>query len=148
MNTKEMFSKNRVTFDLKAKDKMGAIDELIALLAADGKVSDPERFKEAVLMREEEFSTGIGMGIAIPHGKSDAVLEPSMVFGKSKVGVDYESMDDKPAHLFFLIAVPVESSDLHLRALSEISRNLMHSDVREKLMKAESFEEFISVFGS
>ena len=148
MNTKEMFSKNRVTFDLKAKDKMGAIDELIALLAADGKVSDPERFKEAVLMREEEFSTGIGMGIAIPHGKSDAVLEPAMVFGKSKVGVDYESMDDKPAHLFFLIAVPVESSDLHLRALSEISRNLMHSDVREKLMKAESFEEFISVFGS
>lgn len=148
MNTKEMFSKNRVTFDLKAKDKMGAIDELIALLAADGKVSDSERFKEAVLKREEEFSTGIGMGIAIPHGKSDAVLEPSMVFGKSKVGVDYESMDDKPAHLFFLIAVPVESSDLHLRALSEISRNLMHSDVREKLMKAESFEEFISVFGS
>ena len=148
MNTKEMFSKNRVTFDLKAKDKMGAIDELIALLAADGKVSDSERFKEAVLKREEEFSTGIGMGIAIPHGKSDAVLEPAMVFGKSKVGVDYESMDDKPAHLFFLIAVPVESSDLHLRALSEISRNLMHSDVREKLMKAESFEEFISVFGS
>ncbi|HBW12990.1 MAG TPA: PTS fructose transporter subunit IIA [Proteiniclasticum sp.] len=148
MNTKEMFSKNRVTFDLKAKDKMGAIDELIALLAADGKVSDPERFKEAVLKREEEFSTGIGMGIAIPHGKSDAVLEPAMVFGKSKTGVDYESMDDKPAHLFFLIAVPVESSDLHLRALSEISRNLMHSDVREKLMKAESFEEFISVFGS
>lgn len=148
MNTKEMFSKSRVTFDMKATDKMGAIEELIALLSADGKITDPEIFKQAVLKREEEFSTGIGMGIAIPHGKSDAVLEPAMVFGKSAAGVDYESMDDKPAHLFFLIAVPLESSDLHLRALSEISRNLMHADVREKLMKAENYEEFISVFGS
>lgn len=148
MNTKEMFSRSRVTFDMKATDKMGAIEELIALLSADGKITDPEIFKQAVLKREEEFSTGIGMGIAIPHGKSDAVLEPAMVFGKSATGVDYESMDDKPAHLFFLIAVPLESSDLHLRALSEISRNLMHADVREKLMKAENYEEFISVFGS
>lgn len=148
MNTKEMFSKSRVTFDMKATDKMGAIEELIALLSADGKITDPEIFKQAVLKREDEFSTGIGMGIAIPHGKSDAVLEPAMVFGKSAAGVDYESMDDKPAHLFFLIAVPLESSDLHLRALSEISRNLMHADVREKLMKAENYEEFISVFGS
>lgn len=148
MNTKEMFSKNRVTFDLQATDKLGVLEELIALLVADGKVSDPVKFKEAVLKREEEFSTGIGMGIAIPHGKSDAVLEPAMVFGKSHHGVDYESMDDLPAHLFFLIAVPMESSDLHLKALSEISRNLMHKEVREKLMEATTFEAFIDVFGS
>jgi len=146
MNTKDMFSKERVTFNLLSENKLAVIDELIDLLAADGKIKDKDQFREAVLHREKEFSTGIGMGIAIPHGKSDAVREASIVFGRSQKGIDYESMDDLPAHLFFLIAVPMESSDLHLRALSEISRNLMHKEVRDRLMTCQSFEEFIQAF--
>ncbi|QAT41346.1 PTS sugar transporter subunit IIA [Clostridium sp. JN-9] len=146
MSTKDMFSKERVSFDLKAVNKNQAIDELIDILYKDGKISDKEEFKKAVLKREEEFSTGIGMGIAIPHGKSKAVVEPSIAFGKSTKGIDYESMDDKPAYLFFLIAVPEESSDVHLKALSEISRKLMHSEIREMIMNATSFEEFIKAF--
>lgn len=146
MATKDMFSKDRVSFDLKATNKDEAINELIQILYEDGKIIDKEKFRQAVLKREEEFSTGIGMGIAIPHGKSDAVKEASIAFGRSNKGVDYESMDDKPAHLFFLIAVPEESSDVHLRALSEISRKLMHTETRENLFKVESFEEFIKVF--
>lgn len=146
MSVKDMFSKERVTFNLKAATKNEAIDELIDLLAKDGKITDSEEFKKAVLKREEEFSTGIGMGIAIPHGKSEAVKEASIVFGKSERGIDYESMDEKPAYLFFLIAVPNESTDLHLRALSEISRRLMHAEVREQLMKAENFDDFVKVF--
>lgn len=146
MATKDMFSRNRVTFDLKAKTKDEAIDELIEILYADGKVTSKEELKKAVLKREEEFSTGIGMGIAIPHGKCNAVKEPTITFGLSKAGIDYKSMDGKPAHLFFLIAVPEESSDVHLRALSEISRKLMHEDVREGLKKAQNFDEFIKVF--
>lgn len=146
MATKDMFSKNRICFDLKATNKDEAIKELIEILYDDGKITDKEKFRQAVLKREEEFSTGIGMGIAIPHGKSDAVKEPSITFGRSNKGIDYESMDDKPAYLFFLIAVPEESSDIHLRALSEISRKLMHTEIREKLFKAQSFEEFIEVF--
>lgn len=146
MTTKEMFSKERVTFDLKSQTKKEVIDELIDILIADGKVNDKDAFREAVLKREEEFSTGIGMSIAIPHGKSDSVNEASIVFGRSNVGIDYESMDDLPAHLFFLIAVPMESSDLHLRALSEISRNLMHKEVRDQLMNCQTFEEFINSF--
>jgi len=146
MATKDMFSKDRVSFDLKATSKEEAINELIQILYEDGKIIDKEKFKQAVLKREEEFSTGIGMGIAIPHGKSDAVKEASIAFGRSNKGVDYESMDDEPAHLFFLIAVPEESSDVHLRALSEISRKLMHTETRENLFKVESFEEFIKVF--
>ena len=146
MATKDMFSKNRATFDLKAKTKDEAIDELIEILYADGKVTSKEELKKAVLKREEEFSTGIGMGIAIPHGKCSAVKEPTITFGLSKAGIDYKSMDGKPAHLFFLIAVPEESSDVHLRALSEISRKLMHEDVREGLKKAQNFDEFIKVF--
>lgn len=146
MTTKEMFSKERVTFDLKSQTKKEVIDELIDILVADGKVNDKDVFREAVLKREEEFSTGIGMSIAIPHGKSDSVNEASIVFGRSNAGIDYESMDDLPAHLFFLIAVPMESSDLHLRALSEISRNLMHKEIRDQLMNCQTFEEFINSF--
>lgn len=141
-----MFSKERVTFNLKAENKQDVIDELIDILVMDGKVRDKEEFRKAVLQREAEFSTGIGMGIAIPHGKSPAVNEASIVFGRSNNGLDYESMDDLPAQLFFLIAVPLESSDLHLKALSEISRNLMHKEVREKLMTCDTYEEFINVF--
>ena len=146
MSTRDMFSKERASFDLKASTKEEVIDELIEILAQDGKITNKGEFKEAVLKREEEFSTGIGMGIAIPHGKSAAVKEASIVFGKSEKGIDYQSMDDEPAHLFFLIAVPKESSDVHLRALSEISRRLMHSEVREQLLKAKSFEELTKVF--
>lgn len=146
MTTRDMFSKERVKFNLSAVSKDEVIDELIDILAKDGKITDREEFKKAVLKREEEFSTGIGMGIAIPHGKSSTVREASIVFGKSNKGIDYESMDDMPAHLFFMIAVPEESSDLHLRALSEISRKLMHSEVRQNLLNAKSFEEFIKTF--
>lgn len=146
MATKDMFSKNRMCFDLKATNKDEVIKELIEILYEDEKITDKEKFRQAVLKREEEFSTGIGMGIAIPHGKSDTVKEASITFGRSNKGVDYESMDDKPAYLYFLISVPEESSDIHLKALSEISRKLMHTEIREKLFKAESFEEFIEVF--
>jgi fructose-specific phosphotransferase system IIA component len=146
MAVKDMFSEDRVKFDLKASTKGEVLDELISVLVDTGKVTDKETFKNAVLKREEEFSTGIGMGIAIPHGKSNAVKEASIVFGLSKAGIDYESMDDKPAHLFFLIAVPEESSDVHLRALSEISRKLMHTETREGIFNATSFEEFIKAF--
>lgn len=146
MEIKDMFSKERVCLKMEAKNKLQAIDELIEILVKDGKINNPEVFKKAVLKREEEFSTGIGMGIAIPHGKSDSVNEAAIVFGKSEEGIDYGSMDDKPAHLFFLIAVPQDSNDIHLKALSQISRKLMHADIRNAIMKSNKFEEFIKVF--
>lgn len=143
---KDMFSKERVCFNLKSGSKSEVLSELIDILVADGKVKDKVEFKKAVLAREAEFSTGIGMGIAIPHGKSNAVIEASIVFGKSTKGIDFESMDGQPAHFFFLIAVPLDSNDLHLRALAEISRKLMHTEVRESLLKAETYEDFINIF--
>lgn len=146
MATKDMFSKERVKFDLKAKTKSEVIDELIEILYKDGKVTDKEELKKAVLHREEEFSTGIGMGIAIPHGKCSAVKEAAITFGLSKAGIDYQSMDDEPAHLFFLIAVPEASSDIHLRALSEISRKLMHTEIRQKLYEINDFDSFVKIF--
>jgi len=146
MEIRDMFSKERVSFDMKSKTKTEALDELIELLIKDNKVKDAEIFKKAVLDREEEYSTGIGMGIAIPHGKSNSVIEASIVFGKSVDGVEYDSMDGKPAHLFFLIAVPEDANNVHLKVLSEISRKLMHSEIREQLMNCGSFEDFLEVF--
>jgi len=146
MDLRNMFSKERVNFSLKASSKNDVIDELIEMLVSDGKVTDREIFKKAVLKREEEFSTGIGMGIAIPHGKSSVVKEASITFGKSGSGIDYASVDDKPAYLFFLIAVPENSNDIHLKALSEISRKLMHPEVREQINQAQNFEDFIKAF--
>ncbi|GIM30656.1 PTS fructose transporter subunit IIA [Clostridium polyendosporum] len=146
MSIKKMFSRERVSFNMKAKSKVDALDELINVLVKDGKVKDKEQFKMAVLKREEEYTTGIGMGIAIPHGKSNAVKEASIVFGRSDMGIEYDSMDGKPAHLFFLIAVPEESNDVHLTALSEISIKLMHSRTRGILKNCSNFEDFIKVF--
>lgn len=146
MLTKKMFSRERACFNMKAKNKMEALDELINVLAEDGKVKDKQQFKMAVLKREEEFSTGIGMGIAIPHGKSNAVREASIVFGRSDNGIEYGSMDGKPAHLFFLIAIPEGSNNVHLRALSDISRKLMNLDTRKALENCSNFEDFIKAF--
>jgi nitrogen PTS system EIIA component len=146
VSIKDMFSRKRICFELKSSTKSEVLDELIDILDSDEKITDKKAFKEEVLKREEIFSTGIGMGIAIPHGKSSTVKEASIVFGKSPNGIDYDSMDGEPAYLFFLIAVPLGAEDTHLKALSEISRKLMHNDVREKLKEVKTFEEFITIF--
>lgn len=146
MTTKEMFSKGCMILNLKSTSKYEVLKELVNILFENGKIKDKDAFLDVVLKREEQCSTGIGMGIAIPHGKSDLVEETTIVFGRSKNGISYDSIDDKPAFFFFLIAVPNEASDLHLKALSDISRRLMHGEVREKLRNVQNFEEFIMIF--
>jgi PTS system nitrogen regulatory IIA component len=146
MDIEKLLAPTRVCFDLQAKTKNEVIEELIALLDADGILLNKEEFKQAVLKREEHYSTGIGMGIAIPHGKDASVKVPALVFGISKAGVDYGSMDDKPAHLFFLIAVPNNSDDTHLQVLSFISRKLMHEEVRSRLLSAQSYSDILQAF--
>ncbi|KRQ86156.1 PTS system fructose-specific EIIABC component [Caloramator mitchellensis] len=146
MEIKTMFSENRMSFNLKAKTKADVLEELISILDNDGKLKNKEAFIKAVLKREEEFSTGIGMGIAIPHGKDSSVIEPCLTFGISKEGIDFDSLDGKPAHIFFLISVPEESSDTHLQILSYVSRKLMHEDVRQRLLNAMTFEEVVNAF--
>lgn len=146
MNIQELLSKTRVKFDLQSDTKMAVIDELIEILDADGKLLDKEQYKAAVLRREKEFSTGIGMGIAIPHAKDASVKEATLTLGISKQGIDYESLDETVAQLFFLIAVPADSNDVHLKVLSYISRKLMHQEVREGLLSATTYEEVLAAF--
>lgn len=140
-----VFTKELMIEELKSTSKNDVIKEMVELLDQEGKLSDKDDYYAAVLKREEEFSTGIGMGVAIPHGKSSGVQEAALVFARSTNGVDYESMDGQPAHLFFLIAVPEGANDEHLKILSTLSRKLMHSDVRESLMNAKSYEEVIEI---
>ncbi|MCB2295546.1 PTS sugar transporter subunit IIA [Clostridium algoriphilum] len=145
MNITELLSVNTIKLELTSKTKEDVIKEMAELLDENGKLLDKDKYIKAVTDREKEFSTGIGMGIAIPHGKSSGVKEAALVFGRSIDGLDYQSMDDELAHIFFLIAVPEESSDEHLKILSQISRKLMHKELRKNLMEASSPEQIIAL---
>lgn len=135
-----------ISFDLQATDKQAAISELANTFVSEGVVINESVYLKTVMKREEESTTGIGFGVAIPHGKSAAVTEPSLAFGRSQAGIQYDSMDGKPVHLMFLIAVPETSNDEHLRILSKLSRKLMHEDVRQKLMTVTNIEEIYQIF--
>lgn len=131
--------------ELSAQEKYAVIDEMIEKLDTAGRLSDKMALREAVLKREAEFSTAIGMGIAIPHGKSPGVKFPSLVFARSSQGIDFEAMDDAPSYLFFLIAVSEDGGEEHLRVLSTLSRKLMHQELRQKLMQATTYREVLTI---
>lgn len=138
---------HRESIDLQAvaADKNAAIDRLVDLMAASGNLTDKEAYKKCVLAREKEGSTGIGEGIAIPHAKTDAVKAPGLASMIVRNGVDYESLDDEPAYLFFLIAAPADGNNVHLEVLSRLSRLLMDDVFRENLMNAKTAEEYMTI---
>lgn len=135
------------SIDLKAKpqDKVAALEHLITLMERGGSIADKEEYKACVLRREEEGSTGIGEGIAIPHAKTSAVKAPGLAAMLVQDGVDFDSLDGEPAKLFFLIAAPDTEDNVHLDVLSHLSMLLMNDDFRSELLKAGSAKEFLSV---
>ncbi|MGX0494737.1 fructose PTS system EIIBC or EIIC component [Staphylococcus hominis] len=145
MRITELLTKETIAMDLSASDKNGVIDELVNQLDSAGKLSDIAQFKEAIHNRESQSTTGIGEGIAIPHAKVAAVKSPAIAFGKSKEGVDYQSLDGQPAHLFFMIAAPEGGAQTHLDALAKLSGILMDDKVRENLLQANSKEEILRI---
>lgn len=146
MRITDLMIKETMIMDLQATTKEAAIDELIASLATSGRINDKVLFKEKILKRESESSTGIGGGIAMPHAKTTAVNEPTVVFAKSTRGVAYESLDGEPAHLFFMIAAPEGAANTHLRTLAALSKLLIDSDFIEKLMNTTSPDEVSALF--
>ncbi|WP_430886166.1 PTS sugar transporter subunit IIA [Fusibacter sp. JL216-2] len=142
---KTLFTEDLMIGSLKANKKNKAIEEMVDQLDKQGKLLNKSAYLQAVLDREEEYSTGIGMGIAIPHGKSTGVKEPALVFARSEAGVDFDSMDGEPAHLIFMVAVPESANEDHLKILGLISRKLMHKDVRDQLMAAKSYDEVLKI---
>ncbi|MGM7724017.1 fructose-specific PTS transporter subunit EIIC [Metabacillus sp. Hm71] len=128
--------------NLNGQTREDIIDEMIAKLDAEGVLTSKEEFKQAIINRENESSTGIGMNIAIPHGKSDAVTKPRVVFGIKQDGVDWKSLDGTEAKLIFMIAVPkTGQGDAHLKILQMLSRKLMDDAFRDQLLAAKSKEE-------
>ena len=135
--------------NMKSMNKTDAIKELAAMLKTTGTIADDEIVARVVLEREELGSTGIGEGIAVPHGKSDAVDNVVAVFGRSEKGIDFKSeVDNIPVRLVFLLVAPMGSSGPHLLALARISRLLKSKDFRERLIKAKSKSDILEIFKS
>ncbi|PTJ92421.1 PTS fructose transporter subunit IIABC [Staphylococcus simulans] len=145
MRITELLTRETIAMDLDATSKEGVIDALVDQLDHAGILSDVKAFKEAIMAREGQSTTGIGEGIAIPHAKVDAVKKPAIAFGKSKAGVDYQSLDGQPAHLFFMIAAPEGGAQTHLDALAKLSGVLMDDDVRQALLNAETPDEVLAI---
>ncbi|WP_458118957.1 fructose-specific PTS transporter subunit EIIC [Paenibacillus sp. Z6-24] len=131
-----------IRLDLQGETRDQVIDEMIDILDQHGKLSSAPDFKQAILAREQESTTGIGMNIAIPHGKSQAVQRPAVVFGLKRDGVDWHSMDGTDARLIFMIAVPRSSQgNAHLKVLQMLSRKLMDEQYRNQLLQVNNREE-------
>lgn len=135
-----------ICMDLNADTKEDAIRQLAVIAAEAGKLNSMDEYIESVLAREKTYTTGVGNGIAIPHGKSEAVKETFIVFGKSRKGVEWEALDGKPVYLIFLLGVPEKAENEHLRILSQISRRLMNEDFVKFLKSAEGKKEIIEAF--
>lgn len=145
MRITDLIDKRSICLDGTPHTKKEALDQMVALMAASGKISDEEGYRKQVYLREEESTTGIGGGIAIPHGKCAAVRKPGLAAMVVRDGVEFESLDGMPAHLIFLIAAPDTEDNIHLDVLSKLSVLLMDQNFVEKLTKAETAEEFLSV---
>jgi fructose PTS system EIIBC or EIIC component len=148
MKITELLTRDTILLNIEGNQKEETINQLVEVLFNAGKITDRSEFKSAILKREEQSTTGIGDGIAIPHAKTKAVKEAAIVFGKSAAGVNYESLDGKPSHLFFMIAAPEGANNTHLEALARLSGLLMKPEVRYDLLKATSPEEIIETINN
>lgn len=145
MRITDLLDKNSVMLGAAPSDKKQALEQAVALMAESGKLADEEAYKKQVFAREEESTTGIGEGIAIPHGKCDAVIKPGLAAMVIPNGVDFESLDDEPVTLLFLIAAPNTKDNVHLDVLSKLSVMLMDEDFTAKLRAAKSVDEFMQI---
>ena len=145
MRITDLLSKDGIELNVNAKDKNDIINKMTKLMLKTGRITDLNAYTELVLKREEEGSTGVGEGIAIPHGKGDCVTEPGLVAMVVPNGVEYDALDGKPVNLLFMIAAPNTSDNVHLDVLSRLSTMLMDTEFKNKLTSAKSKEEFLNI---
>lgn len=148
MKIQDLLRKDVMILDLKATSKEAAIDEMITSLVEHGVVTDFDAFKQGIMNREAQTSTGLGDGIAMPHAKNAAVKEATVLFAKSAAGVDYEALDGQPTYLFFMIAAPEGANDTHLAALAELSKYLLKDGFADQLRQVTSPDEVIAIFNA
>ncbi|WP_287492820.1 PTS fructose transporter subunit IIABC [Sellimonas sp.] len=145
MRITELLDKRSISLTAAPASKSEALDMAVDLMAASGKIRDKEAYRKEVYLREEESTTGVGGGIAIPHGKCDAVEKPGLAAMVIKDGVDFDSLDGEPVNLIFLIAAPNTKDNIHLDVLSKLSILLMDEQFSENLKKASTPEEFLRI---
>ena len=145
MRITDLLDKRSISLDATPADKKATLDMAVELMAKSGKIMDVEQYRAQVYAREEESTTGIGEGIAIPHGKCDAVKTPGLAAMVIKNGVDYDSLDGEPVTLLFLIAAPNTKDNVHLDVLSKLSVMLMDENFTTSLRNAKSVEEFLQI---
>lgn len=145
MRITDLLDKRSISLDVAPADKKATLDMAVELMAKSGKLMDVEQYRAQVYAREEESTTGIGEGIAIPHGKCDAVKTPGLAAMVIKNGVDYDSLDGEPVTLLFLIAAPNTKDNVHLDVLSKLSVMLMDENFTTSLRNAKSVEEFLQI---
>ena len=146
MDIRDLLMTDLMIMDLKATTKNEVIDEMVHNLFFKGIIDDEELYKKDILKREAESSTGMGEGIAIPHAHDTAVKKPAVMFARSVNGVDYQSMDGQPTHLFFMIAAPEGGDNTHLQALAALSQVLMNPDVVNALKAADTPQKVQDIF--
>ncbi|SMC83630.1 PTS IIA-like nitrogen-regulatory protein PtsN [Desulfocicer vacuolatum DSM 3385] len=144
MKISEILHRSAIIADLKSNDKKGVLEELAAAVS-DMAETDSQQILKVLLEREQLGSTGIGGGIGIPHGKLNAINSIVVGFGLSRGGVDFDSLDNKPVHIFFLLITPENSTGSHLKVLAQISRLLKQSDFKDRLMKAETVDDIVQI---
>lgn len=142
----ELLSPECIQMNLKERRKKRVIPELTALLEQAGKVSDGNALANKIIEREALASTGIGHGIAIPHCLTNLVDTTIMAFGRSIAGIPFDSADNKPAQLIFLLAGPQSATGIHLKLLSKLSRILTEQQFRNQLLAAQEVEEVLELF--
>ena len=141
----DLLAPESISLDAAPKTKQEALDEAVRLMAQSGKINDEEAYRKQVYAREEEGTTGIGEGIAIPHGRCEAVSRPGLAAMVIRDGVDFDSLDGQPVHLLFLIAAPNTKDNVHLDVLSKLSVLLMDEELTKKLTEAGSTREFLEL---
>ena len=145
MKISDLLIKDRINLDVQSTDKTGIIRELAKLHEKTGVLNDYEGYVKALMTREEQSSTGIGEGIAIPHAKTEFVKEPALAMGRKKEGIEYDSLDEENVKIFFMFLCPEEDTQEYLKVLARISRWIKEDRFRESLLKAKTGKEIIDI---
>lgn len=148
MKLSKFTEESLINFNLRGKTKNEIINELVDLAAKSKLVKDQDELYQAVIEREKLVTTGVGYGVAFPHAKTKAVKGILIAFGRSGAGVDFEAMDKKSVHLFFLIAAPEDAIGAHLNVMARLSYIMKSEKVREKLMQTQSPKELLEIIDS
>jgi fructose-specific phosphotransferase system IIA component len=144
----ELLNDSLIQRELKGKTKEEVIEELLDLMLSTGKIKSKALALKDCIERENYLSTGFENGLAVPHAKTEAVTELVLAFGISKDGIEFDTLDGEPAHFIFLLLSPVDESGPHIKILAQITRQFQDTNIRDKILAANSTEEFLNIFQS